>query len=141
MSIPFGSTLHPSPGSFPHLSRTQLAQREPPYARCTLLTRLETRAYSVGRRAGTCSVTNGVLDTFSQTLKPPLGLWSGQTERMSETHSRERGSAITALGLGPTLVDVKEPELSTRCLDHPSAIGAGVVAILDIPEPFHQFCA
>jgi hypothetical protein len=50
-------------------SRTQPAQREPPYARVTFFWHLLMRAYSLGRRAGTpCSF---------RPQSPHLGFWAG----------------------------------------------------------------
>jgi hypothetical protein len=40
------------------LSRTQLAHREPPYARWTVFVGFDTWAYSRGRRAGICGVVS-----------------------------------------------------------------------------------
>lgn len=63
-------------------SRTQLEQREPPYARWTVLTRFETCAYSRGRRVGTWVAQSWsiphvlrVMRFFERRLTPGRAMW------------------------------------------------------------------
>jgi hypothetical protein len=83
---------------------------------------LDTREYSAGRRAGICFVSVTHIRSSNITTR--------KKEKGEKTHARESVAAVTALGLSRTLLEVKVAKLSTRSLDHSSAVRAGVVAIV-----------
>ena len=45
-----------------------------------------------------------------------------------ETYARQLEATVTALGVRPPLLDVKEPGLATGGLDRPGVVRGGVVA-------------
>ena len=51
----------------------------------------------------------------------------GKRRRKTETYTRERDTAVTALGRGGELFEVVVDKLATRRLHHPTAAGRGVV--------------
>lgn len=98
-------------------SRTQLPQREPPYARRTVFWALEVVAYSRGRRAGTCLIP---LSVCSQRRRSGEVLW---------TYAWELGAAVTTFRGCAALLDVQESEAAAGGLDDADFVGAGVVAM------------
>ena len=48
------------------------------------------------------------------------------------TYARELGAAVTALGDGASLLDVKQTDITTGSLDDSSSVGGGVVAVRQI---------
>ena len=45
------------------------------------------------------------------------------------TYARELGAAVTALGDGASLLDVKQTDITTGSLDDSGSVGGGVVAV------------
>ena len=91
-------------------SWTQLAHREPPYARWTVFLGRDTWAYSRGRSAG---IPASLVPQSCALLKTVADVLVGPT--------------YTALGGSALLLDVQVSELTARGLDHADLLALGVV--------------
>lgn len=105
-------------------SRTQLPQREPPYARRTVFCAFAVVAYSRGRRAGTCCGFQSV---------------DGYTDGQGKSYTGQFGTAVTAFGCCAALLQVQEAQGAAGGLDDADLVGAGVVAVLNFMLAFCSF--
>lgn len=124
-------------------SLTQLAQREPPYARWTVFLGLETWAYSRGRSAGICvqsRVSHLSQYPFCTHLRmvcyvaapecPCRGRGSGgkySTSSSGWTYAWQLGAAVTAFRRSALLLDVQVSQLTTGSLHNADLVALGVV--------------